>query len=129
MKKEQKDACTLCRTNEEVSSCVFVGTLPRVLTAFVPSAVSQIRALRKLRWAMLPLYHSTTLLTFSNPCREGWSDTYIERPSSMETERHRGTSMSSKLCQSGLDAERDRAATVGRCSGGNTGITCQHSPH
>ena len=26
--------------------------------------------------------------------------------------------MSSKLCQSGLDAERDRAATVGRCSGG-----------
>ena len=51
----------------------------------------------------------------------------------METERecwHRGTSMSSKLCQSGLDdAERDRAATVGRCSGGSTGVTCQHSPH
>ena len=38
--------------------------------------------------------------------------------------------MSSKLCQSGLDdAERDRAATVGRCSGGSTGVTCQHSPH
>ena len=40
----------------------------------------------------------------------------------METEREcwcRGTSTSSKLCQSGLDdAERDRAATVGRCSGG-----------
>ena len=55
-----------------------------------------------------------------------------EQPSSMETEREcwrRGTSMSSKLCQSGLDAERDRAAMVGRCSGGSTGVTCQHSPH
>ena len=35
-----------------------------------------------------------------------------------------------KLCQSGLDdAERGQGSNGGRCSGGNTGVTCQHSPH
>ena len=64
-------------------------------------------------------------------CPEGMVNGLVDGDCLTEMECwHRGTSMSSKFCQSGLDdAERDRAATVGRCSGGSTGVTCQHSPH